>query len=159
MMSEDVTVAYGRRVSTMRNRVATRQGSEDGSVTLGGRRVPIVRPRMRATDGSGELPIPSYEVFRTEVLGRLAMEKMLAGIRSGGGAAPSSAGTGPGRSAMIRRGTAKVLAFSAADSRSSSSPGVIRPAAKWSRNWAVLRSRSTSETRMRSSISCLRFLG
>jgi|GraSoiStandDraft_23_1057293.scaffolds.fasta_scaffold2193257_1 putative transposase len=82
MMSEDVTVAYGRRVSTMRNRVATRQGSEDGSVTLGGRRVPIVRPRMRATDGSGELPIPSYEVFRTEVLGRLAMAFSAADSRS-----------------------------------------------------------------------------
>jgi putative transposase len=57
------------------NRVATRQGSEHGSVTLGGRRVPIVRPGMRATDGSGELPIPSYAVFSgTEVRGRLAVE-------------------------------------------------------------------------------------
>ena len=36
---------------------------------------------MRATDGSGELPVPSYELFsRTEVLGRLAMERMLAGL-------------------------------------------------------------------------------
>ena len=44
------------------------------------------------------LPIPSYEVFSgTEVLGRLAMEKMLAGIRSGGGPALSGAGTGPGQ--------------------------------------------------------------
>ena len=135
MMSEDVTVACGPKGKHDANRVATRHGSEDGSVTVGGRRVPIVRPRMRATDGSGELPIPSYEVFSgTEVLGRLAMEKMLAGIRSGGGAAPSTGGTGPGRSAMIRRRTPTVLAFSAADSCSSSSPGVIRPAAKWSRN-------------------------
>ena len=36
---------------------------------------------MRAADGSGELPLPSYEFFRgTEVLGRLAMERMLAGL-------------------------------------------------------------------------------
>src|SRR6476660_7480689 len=89
-------------------------------------------PRMRAADGSDGLPIPSYEVFSgTEVLGRLSMEKMLAGIRSGGGAAPSSAGTGP-----RRRRSPKVLAFNAADSRSSGSPGVIRAAAEWSRNWA-----------------------
>ena len=36
---------------------------------------------MRATDGSGELAVPSYELFSgTEVLGRLAMERMLAGL-------------------------------------------------------------------------------
>jgi len=47
----------------------------------GGRRVPITRPRMRATDGSGELPVPAYELFsRTEVLGRMAIERMLGGL-------------------------------------------------------------------------------
>lgn len=36
---------------------------------------------MRAVDGSGELPVPSYELFsQTEVLGRMAMERMLAGL-------------------------------------------------------------------------------
>ena len=36
---------------------------------------------MRAVDGSGEMPVPSYELFsRTEVLGRMAMERMLAGL-------------------------------------------------------------------------------
>ena len=36
---------------------------------------------MRATDGSGELPVASYELFSgTEVLGRIAMERMLAGL-------------------------------------------------------------------------------
>jgi hypothetical protein len=50
-------------------------------VTLGGRRVPVQRPRVRAADGSGELPVPAYELFNsTELLGRLAMEKMLAGL-------------------------------------------------------------------------------
>jgi len=34
-----------------------------------------------ATDGSGELPVPAYELFNdTEVLGRMAMERMLAGL-------------------------------------------------------------------------------
>jgi len=50
-------------------------------VTLGGRRVPVGRPRVQAADGSGELPVPAYELFSsTELLGRLAMEKMLAGL-------------------------------------------------------------------------------
>jgi putative transposase len=60
-----------------------RHGTERGSVTLGGRRVPVQRPRVRAADGTGELPVPAYELFSsTEVLGRLAMEKMLAGLSS-----------------------------------------------------------------------------
>ena len=50
-------------------------------MTLGGRRVPVTRPRVRTADGAGELPIASYELFSsTEILGKLAMEKMLAGL-------------------------------------------------------------------------------
>jgi hypothetical protein len=36
---------------------------------------------MRAADGSGELAVASYELFSdTEVLGRMALERMLAGL-------------------------------------------------------------------------------
>jgi putative transposase len=36
---------------------------------------------VRAADGAGELPVASYELFSsTEILGRMAMEKMLAGL-------------------------------------------------------------------------------
>ena len=41
----------------------------------------MTRPRVRTADGAGELPIPSYELFTsTEILGKMAMEKMLAGL-------------------------------------------------------------------------------
>ena len=81
MMNADVEAACGPRGKHDAHRRATRHGSGDGSVTLGGRRVPVVRPRMRAVDGSGELPVASYELFsQTEVLGRMAMERMLAGL-------------------------------------------------------------------------------
>ena len=51
------------------------------SVTLGGRRVPVERPRVRAADGSGEVAVPSYELCTsTEILGKMAMEKRLAGL-------------------------------------------------------------------------------
>ena len=41
----------------------------------------VGRPRVRAVDGSGELAVPAYELFSsTELLGRLAMEKMLVGL-------------------------------------------------------------------------------
>jgi hypothetical protein len=81
MMNADVEAACGPKGKQDVNRTATRHGSEDGSVTLGGRRVPVTRPRMRATDGSGELPVAAYELFSsTEVLGRMAMQRMLAGL-------------------------------------------------------------------------------
>ena len=62
-------------------RTAVRHGRERGSVTLGGRRVSVTRPRVRAADGSGELSVPSYELFTsTEIVGKMALEKMLAGL-------------------------------------------------------------------------------
>ena len=46
MMNADVEAACGPRGKHDPARTATRYGSEDGSVTLGGRRVPVTRPRM-----------------------------------------------------------------------------------------------------------------
>ena len=81
MMHADVAAVCGPKGKHDPDRGAVRHGTEFGSVTLGGRRVPVARPRMRAVDGSGEMPVPSYELFsRTEVLGRMAMERMLAGL-------------------------------------------------------------------------------
>jgi transposase-like protein len=81
MMEADVSTACGPKGRHDPSRAATRHGHEAGSVSLGGRRVPVRRPRMRATDGSGELAVASYELFSgTEVLGRMAMERMLAGL-------------------------------------------------------------------------------
>ena len=81
-------------------------------MTLGGRRVPVERPRMRAADGSGELAVPSYELFSsTEVLGRMAMERMLAGLSTRRypvglepvGARTEQAATATSKSAVSRR--------------------------------------------------------
>jgi transposase-like protein len=81
IMEEDVTAACGPKGRHDPERTAIRHGHGPGSVTLGGRRVPVTRPRMRASDGTGEVSVPSYELFSgTEVLGRMAMERMLAGL-------------------------------------------------------------------------------
>ncbi|MGH9023035.1 MAG: IS256 family transposase, partial [Acidimicrobiia bacterium] len=61
MMEEDVTGLAGVKGRHDPGRLATRHGSEDGSVTLGGRRVPVRRPRVRSADGRQEVPVPSYE--------------------------------------------------------------------------------------------------
>jgi len=67
---------------------------------------------MRAADGSGELPVDSYELFSsTEVLGRMALERMLAGLSKPRypvglepvGARTEQAATSASRSAVSRR--------------------------------------------------------
>ena len=81
LMDEDVVAACGPRGRHDAERTAVRHVRGRGSVGLGGRRVPVSRPRVRAVDGSGEVPVPSYDLFNnTEVLGRMAMERMLAGL-------------------------------------------------------------------------------
>lgn len=81
LMEADVAAVCGPNGEHNPMREAVRHGSEAGSVTLGGRRVPVRRPRMRTADGAAEQPVPSYELFSsTEILGRMAMQKMLAGI-------------------------------------------------------------------------------
>jgi transposase-like protein len=112
IMEEEVTAVCGPKGHQDPERTATRHGHGPGSVTLGGRRVPVVRPRMRAVDGSGELPVPAYELFSgTEVMGRMAMERMLAGLstrRYGVGLEPvgtdiEQVATATSRSAVSRR--------------------------------------------------------
>lgn len=59
-------------------RVAVRHGSDDASVVLGGRRVPVRRPRVRTAHGAAELAVPAYELFSsTDLLDAMAMERML----------------------------------------------------------------------------------
>jgi putative transposase len=112
MMEADVTAMCGAKGRHDAERAATRHGHGPGSVSLGGRRVPVRRPRMRATDGSGELAVASYELFsQTEVLGRMAMERMLAGLSTRRypvglepvGARTEQVATSTSRSAVSRR--------------------------------------------------------
>jgi putative transposase len=83
MFAEDAGRLCGPDGRHNPGRAGYRHGSEAGSVTLGGRRVPVTRPRVRAADGSCELHLPSYDLFSsTEILGQMALEKMLAGLSS-----------------------------------------------------------------------------
>jgi putative transposase len=83
MFAEDAERLCGPDGKHHPGRAGYRHGSEAGPVTLGGWRVPVTRPRVRAADGSGEVHLPSYDLFSsTEILSQLAMEKMLAGLSS-----------------------------------------------------------------------------
>ena len=54
-------VAPGRKWNP--ERIAKRHGHERGSMTLGGRRVEVSRPRIRSADDERELPVNTYEYF------------------------------------------------------------------------------------------------
>lgn len=79
LMAESVTAICGPKGRHDPGRDAVRHGSDDGSVTLGGRRVPVRRPRVRTADGASEVAVPAYELFSgTELLDSMALERMMA---------------------------------------------------------------------------------
>lgn len=83
MMSENVVGLCGPKGAHDPDRSAVRHGSEEGSVTLGGRRVPVRRPRVRTADGASEVAVPAYDLFAsTELLGEMALIRR--GCRSTG---------------------------------------------------------------------------
>ncbi len=83
LMAESVTALAGPKGKHDPDRTAVRHGDDDGSVVLGGRRVPVRRPRVRSVDGEHELPVPAYELFSsTDLLERMAMERMLGKLSS-----------------------------------------------------------------------------
>jgi transposase-like protein len=111
-LEAEVSAVAGPRGKHDPERTAVRHGSDTGLVTLGGRRLAITRPRVRSVDRSAEVPLPAYELFSsTEILGRMAMEKMLAKVstrRYGAGLEPVGTGVearsrGTSRSAVSRR--------------------------------------------------------
>jgi putative transposase len=81
LMESEVTEVVGPKGKHDPDRTAKRHGHEDGSMTLGGRRVKVSRPRMRSTDDERELALGTYEHFADrDPLTRAVMDRMLAGV-------------------------------------------------------------------------------
>jgi putative transposase len=81
LMASEVQEVCGPKGKHDQERVAYRHGGDDGEVTLGSRRVGMRRPRMRAKDDSGEVPVETYEHFASrDVLSAVVLERMLAGV-------------------------------------------------------------------------------
>jgi len=80
MFEAEMIEACGPKGRHDAGRAAVRHGSGKGSVTLGGRRVAVTRPRARTVDGH-EVPLSSYTHFAAEdLLTEVMMERMLAGV-------------------------------------------------------------------------------
>src|SRR3954471_14942221 len=81
LMALEVDEVVGPKGKHNAGRVAKRHGHEDGSMTLGGRRVAVRRPRMRTADDERELPVDTYGYFADrDPLTRAVMDRMLAGV-------------------------------------------------------------------------------
>jgi putative transposase len=80
LMESEVTEVVGPKGRWDPERTASRHGHEAGSMTLGGRRVPVSRPRVRSVDQK-ELRVSTYSYFADrDPLHRAVMDRMLAGV-------------------------------------------------------------------------------
>ncbi len=85
LLEQEVDEVVGLKGKWNPDRSAVRHGHEDGEVTLGGRRVPVERPRVRTADGESEVPLVTYEHFADrDQLGDVVLERMLAGVSTRG---------------------------------------------------------------------------
>ena len=81
LMEEEVVEVVGSKGKHDPDRTAVRHGHEAGEVTLGGRRVGVERPRVRAADGRAEVRLATYDYFADrDPLSRSVLERMLAGV-------------------------------------------------------------------------------
>ena len=79
MLEEDRVAVCGPRYAHQAERAAGRAGTTTSAVVLGGRKVQIRRPRVRA--GKQEVPLPTFEAMaQTDPLNRRIVEQMLLGV-------------------------------------------------------------------------------
>jgi putative transposase len=111
MFDAEIAAACGPKGKHDPDRAAVRHGAGRGSVVLGGRRVPVIRPRARTGDGH-EVPLATYRSFAAEdQLTAVVMGRMLAGLATRRhrataepvGSAVAEQATATSRSAVSRR--------------------------------------------------------
>jgi len=119
MLEEDRTAICGQRYQHQVEREASRAGTVPSEVVLGGRKVALRRPRVRAH--GEEVPLPSFRAMASEdPLNRRVVEQMLVGVatrqyaRSLEPLPATMVSRGTSKSAVSRRFVAKTAAQLAA---------------------------------------------
>lgn len=109
MLEEERTKLCGPRYAHDPDRAATRAGHAPGELAFGGRRVRVLRPRVRGIDGN-EIPLDTWGGFaEADPLTARAVEQMVLGVstrnyvRSIEPAPPRVATRGTSKSAVSRR--------------------------------------------------------
>jgi putative transposase len=81
LIEAEVDEVVGPKAKHNPDRTALRHGHDDGEVTLGGRRVPVSRPRARTAHGGREVELATYAHFAArDRLSGVVLERMLAGV-------------------------------------------------------------------------------
>ena len=119
MLEEDRTALCGPRYAHEPDRPASRAGTTQSEVVLGGRKVTIQRPRVRTP--AGEVALPTFQTMAaTDPLDRRVVEQMLVGVatrqyaRSLEPLGPEMTSRGTSKSAVSRRFVARTTAQLAA---------------------------------------------
>jgi len=111
VMEDELARRVGSKHARLPGRTANWHGTTTGSVVLGGRLVPVERPRGRSIEGD-EISLDSWAVFSSrDLLAQLTAERVLAGVatrRHADVAEPlgpeiDDKATGTGRSSVSRR--------------------------------------------------------
>jgi transposase-like protein len=119
MLEEDRTAICGPRYAHQPDRHASRAGTVSSEVVLGGRKVTVQRPRVRAS--GQEVPLPTFRAMAdVDPLNRRVVEQMLVGVatrryaRSLEPVPATVTSRGTSKSAVSRRFVAKTAAQLAA---------------------------------------------
>src|SRR5215212_771640 len=95
MLEEDRAALCGPRYAHLSERTASRAGTVPSEVVLGGRKVAVQRPRVRAE--GREVPLPTFQALaQADPLNRRVVDQMLVGGRDAPVCAESRAAAGRG---------------------------------------------------------------
>ena len=81
LLEDEVTRLCGPRYQRQPGRSHTRYGHQRGVATLAGQKVAIERPRVRHTDGRGEVPLEIYTRLQSpDAMPRAVLRRMVRGV-------------------------------------------------------------------------------
>jgi putative transposase len=80
-LEEEANQLCGPRYQRLAERAATRYGHQSGVITLAGQKVKMVKPRVRYTDGRGEVDLSVYSrMQRDDAMPEAALRRMVRGV-------------------------------------------------------------------------------
>jgi transposase-like protein len=81
MVEDEVTSCAGEKGKHSKSRTAYRHGYEKSSVTLGGQKILVEKPRVRSKCGDKELPIETLTQFQEEdILNNAVLKRIINGV-------------------------------------------------------------------------------
>jgi putative transposase len=81
LLEDEVTRLCGPRYERQPDRIHTRYGRQRGMATLVGQKIAIERPRVRRTDGGGEVPLETYTRLQSPAaMPQAVLRRMVRGV-------------------------------------------------------------------------------